>query len=73
MDQLQWGDRYKIIQYMLLIMHIDESTYEGNDKIIKVMLEYLGFKSTDELKRVGLEHVIVWVGDQLTMSKLRGL
>ena len=71
--QLPWGDLYRAIQYMLSTDHIDESTYEGNDEIIAAVLKYLGFWGTDEEKRVGLECVIVWVGDQLTVSRLRGL
>lgn len=72
-NQLPWGDLHKTIQYMLPTMHIYESTYEGNNEIIKVVLEYLGFSSVDELRRIGLEHIVVWVGDQLTMSRLHGL
>jgi len=71
--QLQWGALYRAIQYMLPTDHIDESTYEGNDQIIAAVLKYLGFFGADEQKRVGLERVIVWVGDQLTVSRLRGL
>jgi hypothetical protein len=72
-NQLQWGESHKTIQYMLPTAHIDESTYEGNDEIVEMVLKYLGFGSADELKSVGLEHIIVWVGDQLTVSRLRGL
>ncbi|KAF9791033.1 hypothetical protein BJ322DRAFT_1000129 [Thelephora terrestris] len=72
-NQLQWGDAHKTTQYMLPTAHIDESTYEGNDEIVAAMLKCIGFSSTEELKRVGQERVVVWVGDQLTVSRLRGL
>lgn len=72
-NQLQWGELFRTIQYMLPTLHIDESTYEGNDEIINAVLKYLGFGSMDELKKLGLGHIIVWVGDQLTVSRLRGL
>lgn len=72
-NQLQWGATHRTIQYMLPTAHIDESTYEGNDEIIAEVLKCLGFGSADEQKKIGLERVIVWVGDQLTVSRLRGL
>ena len=72
-NQLQWGDGHKPIQYVLPTAHIDESTYEGNDEIVAEVLKCLGFGSVDSQKKIGLEHVIVWVGDQLTVSRLCGL
>ena len=72
-NQLQWGELHKATQYVLPTVHIDESTYEGNEEIVKDVLERLGFRSVDELKEVGSERIIVWVGDQLTVSRLRGL
>ena len=38
---------------MLPTAYIDESTYEGNDEIVGAALKYLGFGSTDELKKLG--------------------
>ena len=72
-NQLQWGDEHRTVQYMLPTAHIDESTYEGNDEIVAAMLGHIGFSGTEELRQVGQERVVVWVGDQLTVSRLRGL
>ena len=72
-NQLQWGEKHKAIQYVLPTAHIDESTYEGNDEVIQTVLRHLGFQGVDRLKKVGSDHVIVWVGDQLTVSRLCGL
>lgn len=72
-NQLPWGESHKTTQYMLPTAHIDESTYEGNDEIVAAVLTRLGFGGADEQKRIGLEHIVVWVGDQLTVSRLRGL
>jgi len=72
-NQLQWGDAHKTTQYMLPTAHINESTYEGNDEIVAAMLKCIGFSSAEELRQVGQERVVVWVGDQLTVSRLRGL
>lgn len=58
---------------MLPTVHIDESTYEGNDEIVAAVLKCLGFGSTDEQKKIWLEYIIVWTGYQLTVSRLRGL
>ena len=52
-NQLEWGELFKTTQYMLPTAHIDESTYEGNDEIVGAVLKYLGFGSTDELKKLG--------------------
>ena len=52
-NQLQWGDGYKPIQYVLPTAHIDESTYEGNDEVVAEVLKCLGFGSTDSQKKIG--------------------
>lgn len=58
---------------MLPTVHINESTYKGNNEIIETVLKYLGFGSVAELRKLGLGRIIVWVGDQLTVSRLHGL
>ena len=72
-NQLQWGEKHKAIQYVLPTAHIDESTYEGNDEVIQTVLRHLGFQGVDGLKKVGSDYVIMWIGDQLTVSRLHGL
>ena len=71
--ELPCGRENQTIQYMLPTAHICESTYEGNDQVISEIYKYLGLDSPEEMKEMGLNRVIVWAGDQLTVSRLRGL
>jgi hypothetical protein len=58
------------------IMHTvpyEETSYDGT---IRCMLEWfrqLLLDSDDEQKRTALERIIAWLGDQLTVERLRGL
>ena len=52
--------------------HIDKSTYEGNFQATGQTWRDLGLSSV-EMKETGLERVIVWVADQLTIWRFRGL
>jgi hypothetical protein len=58
---------------MLNTAHIEEASYEGNDRVLKKWWRQLKLDSPDKQKQTGEEKVIVWVGDQLTVSRLRGL
>lgn len=62
-----------MIQHMLPTHHIDQSTYKGNNQVIVQTWKELGLSSVEETKKTGLERVVVWAGDQLTISRLRGL
>ena len=64
---------WRAIQYVSPTDHIDESTYEESDELIATVPRCLGFGGSDEEKEVGLERIIVWVGDQLIVSRLREL
>lgn len=71
--QLPSGMDHRTVQYMLNTKHMEEASYEGTRKIIDEWMKQLGLDCPDEIRRTGLERVIVWVGDQLTISRLRGL
>ncbi|KAI6140218.1 hypothetical protein BKA82DRAFT_4331999 [Pisolithus tinctorius] len=58
-------------QHILGKVHIEEASYEGNDQLIMEWFKQLNLHTTDERKCTGLEHVIVWVGDQLAVERLR--
>ncbi|KAI0069875.1 hypothetical protein K474DRAFT_1713831 [Panus rudis PR-1116 ss-1] len=59
-------------EYMLGTMHISESSYEGNGDVIEAILDQLGFKD-DELRKLALEQIIFWLGDQLTADRIHNL
>ena len=71
--ELPAGRKNQIIQHMLPTHHIDQSTYEGNDQVIAQTWKELGLSLVEEMKKTGLECVVVWAGDQLTISWLCGL
>jgi hypothetical protein len=71
--QLPTGPEHATRQYMLDTVHIEEASYDGNDRVLAEWLCQLQIDSPEERKRTGEERVIVWVGDQLTVSRIRGL
>jgi hypothetical protein len=58
---------------MLNTVHIEEASYEGNDCVLSEWWHQLKLDTLDKQKQTGEEKMIVWVGDQLTVSRLRGL
>ncbi|KAJ2976873.1 hypothetical protein NUW54_g11497 [Trametes sanguinea] len=59
---------------MLETVEVDESSYEGTDKLCNdIWLEQMGYGSDEEKRRTGKERLLVWVGDQLTVERIRGL
>ena len=73
LEKLPIGPEHVTCQYMLNIVHIEEASYEGNDRVLSEWWHQLKLNTTDKQKQTGEEKVIVWVGDQLTVSRLRGL
>ena len=73
LKQLPTGKEYATCQYMLNTVHIEEASYEGNAKVLMEWLCQISINTPDKKKRLALECVIVWVGDQLTVSQLWGL
>jgi hypothetical protein len=72
-NELPIGSEHTASQYMLQTIHMEEASYEGNDRMLKEWWRQLKLDSPDEQKNLGREWVLVWVGNQLTVSHLRGL
>ncbi|OBZ76369.1 hypothetical protein A0H81_03664 [Grifola frondosa] len=53
--QLKTGANTKTIQYMLDTVHIEEASYEGNDRVIAEWFRQLHLDTPDEKKRTGQE------------------
>lgn len=64
--QLATGPTSATCQYMLDLLHIDEVSYEGNDRVLAEWFRQL------QLDPKG-NQMTIWVGDQLTVSRIRGL
>ena len=60
-------------QHILQTQDQEEASYDGNDKAILGWFRQLGISTEDELKKTGNERFLVWIGDQLTVERLRGL
>ncbi|KAF8878326.1 hypothetical protein BD779DRAFT_1447822 [Infundibulicybe gibba] len=71
--QLPYGKEHIVEQYILETAPIEEASYDGNDKIVEEWFRQLGLDSPDEKIRTGLDRVLVWIGDQMTVDRLRGL
>ncbi|KIK76532.1 hypothetical protein PAXRUDRAFT_169646, partial [Paxillus rubicundulus Ve08.2h10] len=72
LNQLPTGEKCITHQFMLGTEHL-EASYEGNINVVMAIFHQLLLDSEDELKKMGLYRVFVWVGDQLTSVQLHGL
>ncbi|TRM57980.1 hypothetical protein BD626DRAFT_540231 [Schizophyllum amplum] len=70
---LPHGKEHATLQRMLGSVDIAEASYEDNERLITEWLRQLGLSGTEKEKEIGLKQVIFWVGDQLTVDRLRGL
>ncbi|KIK90934.1 hypothetical protein PAXRUDRAFT_105097, partial [Paxillus rubicundulus Ve08.2h10] len=72
-NELPCGSNHIIQQHIFKTQDQEEASYDRNDKAILGWFRQLGISSEEQLKKTGLEHLIVWFGDQLTAERLRGL
>jgi hypothetical protein len=71
--QLPVGQDQTTCQYMLNTVHIEEASYEGNDWVLNEWWRQLKINTPEKWKKMGEDDLIVWAGDQLTVSHIRGL
>jgi hypothetical protein len=64
--QLQTGSTFATCQYMLDLLHIDEVSYKGNDHVLEEWFRQLKLGAKGD-------QLVIWAGDQLTVSRIRGL
>lgn len=65
-SQLQTGPSYATCQHMLDLLHIDEVSYEGNDHVLEEWFRQLKLDAKGD-------QLVVWAGDQLTVSRIHRL
>ncbi|KAJ7670870.1 hypothetical protein DFH06DRAFT_1370098 [Mycena polygramma] len=70
---LPCGPEHVVLQYLLGTVNIPEASYEDNSRLIIEWLKQLKLGGKQLQKKIGLERVIAWVGDQLTVDRLRNL
>ncbi|KAI0708348.1 hypothetical protein C8Q76DRAFT_814709 [Earliella scabrosa] len=73
-DLLPCGPSCVVKQHILETVEVDESSYEGTDQLCNVIWpQQMGYGSEEERRKTGNERILVWVGDQLTVERMRGL
>ncbi|TBU21646.1 hypothetical protein BD311DRAFT_782804 [Dichomitus squalens] len=60
-------------QFVLGTVHINESTYEGTRDLIAEFLRQLNLFTAKEIEHLAKVAALIWIGDQLTIERLRGL
>ncbi|KAK6974274.1 hypothetical protein R3P38DRAFT_3482943 [Favolaschia claudopus] len=72
--ELECGPEHITLQYLLERLTSPRPGMTIMPRLINEWLHQLGLDATPELqKKIGLEQVMVWVGDQLTVDRLRNL
>ncbi|KAJ7917324.1 hypothetical protein B0H13DRAFT_1608482 [Mycena leptocephala] len=71
--QLPFGKDHITLQYLLGTLNIPEASYEDNARLIVEWLRQLHFHLPEAQKKLGLQQVMAWIGDQLTVDRLRNL
>ena len=70
---LPTGPKHVTLQYLLGTVNIPEASYDDNSRLIKEWLRQLRVEGAEMQQKIGLERVIAWAGDQLTIDRLRNL
>jgi hypothetical protein len=60
-------------EFILGTSELEEASYDGTLKVKAELFHQLHLHTEEEQIQTGLEHVIAWMGDQLTVEWLRGL
>jgi len=71
--KVKGGPEHQTLQYLLGTVNIPEASYEDNGRLVDEWMMQMGWGGKDAQKSVGTEKVIFWVGDQLTVDRLRNL
>ncbi|KAI0074983.1 hypothetical protein K474DRAFT_1600590 [Panus rudis PR-1116 ss-1] len=72
-EPLPTGPEFRTHHYMLDTMHIDEASYEGNYRVLTSCWRQIGVFTLHDRIKLSTTAILLWVGDQLTVARLRGL
>ncbi|TFK18135.1 hypothetical protein FA15DRAFT_731225 [Coprinopsis marcescibilis] len=72
-NPLPVGCEHATLQYLLGTVDIPEASYEDHSRLLTAWFEQLGFKTTAEKVQLAMKKIIAWIGDQLTVDRLRHL
>jgi hypothetical protein len=71
--QLPTGPDHITLQYLLGTVNIPEASYADNDRLLEEWARQIGWENMGEKMKIALQKVVAWIGDQLTVDRLRGL
>ncbi|KAJ7466528.1 hypothetical protein FB451DRAFT_1485526 [Mycena latifolia] len=71
--QLEGGPENIVQMFILKTSEWEEASYEGTLNVMNDAFHQLLLNSTDEQMRTAIKRIIAWIGDQLTIERLRGL
>jgi hypothetical protein len=72
-EALPTGSEHALDQFIMNTCQINESSYDGNEQLVEEWARQLKLDTDEEKERTGRNRIIIWSGDQLTTSRLRGL
>ena len=61
------------LQYLLGSVRVPEASYEDNARLVEEWFHQLGLDSEQDQRQMATREIVTWVGDQLTVDRLRGL
>ena len=71
---LHHGHEHITLQYLLGSINVPEVSYADNERVVDELMNQLGLGSTcAECQGLADEKILAWIGDQLTVDRLRGL
>ncbi|KAJ7722007.1 hypothetical protein B0H16DRAFT_1790019 [Mycena metata] len=71
--QLQGGPENAIKPFILETSTKEEASYEGTLNVMADAFRQLLLDAVNEQMRTAIQRIIAWIGDQLTVERLRGL
>ncbi|KAJ7135358.1 hypothetical protein C8R43DRAFT_1132580 [Mycena crocata] len=71
--QLEGGPENAIRGFLLRTSNKEEASYDGTLDVMDDTFQQLLLNTQDEQVRTALKRIIAWLGDQLTVERLRGL
>ena len=72
-DRLPYGPDHITLQYLLGTVDRPEASYADHEFLLNEWLQQLGWDNDEGRKRLAAERVVTWVGDQLTIDRIRGV
>ncbi|KAJ3497512.1 hypothetical protein NLJ89_g10340 [Agrocybe chaxingu] len=70
---LPTGPDHAALQFLLGTVNIAEASYEDNARLINEWFNQLGIMDPEQRKQFSTSNLAFWIGDQLTVERLRGI